>query len=82
MSTPAFEQGLNELLELACRSHTALMCAEAVWWRCHRSMISDALCVRGVKVVHIMDANHGVEHPMTAPARIEDGRLTYESPLL
>lgn len=80
MSTPEFAQGLTELLELAGRSRTALMCAEAVWWRCHRSMVSDALCVRGIKVLHIMDAKHSAVHPMTSPARIEDGQLTYTLP--
>lgn len=77
MSTPEFAQGLDQLLVVAAASRTTLMCAEAVWWRCHRSMVSDALCVLGVKVLHIMDANHSVPHPMTSPARIEDGRLTY-----
>lgn len=77
MSTPEFGQGLDELLELASQSRVALMCAEAVWWRCHRSMVADALCARGINVVHILDAGHSVVHPMTAPARIENGRLTY-----
>lgn len=80
MSTSGFADGLDALLDLASKSRTALMCAEAVWWRCHRSMIADALCVQGVKVLHIMDASHVVEHPMTAPARVEDGKLTYVSP--
>lgn len=80
MSTPEFSKGLDALLEVASKSRTALMCAEAVWWRCHRSMIADALCVRGIKVLHIMGTAHDVEHPMTAPARIEGGKLTYASP--
>src|SRR5690606_10073255 len=80
MSTPAFEHGLDELLELSKQWRSALMCAEAVWWRCHRSMVADALCARGVRVLHIMDAGHAAEHPMTAPARIENGRLTYAPP--
>lgn len=77
MSTPEFTQGLNALLALASQSRTALMCAEAVWWRCHRSMIADALCVRGINVLHIMDAKHCVDHPMTSPAHIVNGQLTY-----
>ena len=77
MSTPEFDEGLRELYELAARSRTALMCAEAVWWRCHRSMIADALCVNGSQVLHIMGAKHCVTHPMTSPARIVDGKLTY-----
>ena len=51
--------------------------ADMEWWRCHRSMIADALCVRGIQVVHILDANHSPAHPMTSPARIVDGHLTY-----
>ena len=77
MASAGFAQGLDQLLELARQSRTALMCAEAVWWRCHRSMIADALCARGVKVLHIMDDGHVTLHPMTSPARIVDGRLTY-----
>lgn len=77
MSTPDFTQGLEDLLKVAIGSNVALMCAEAVWWRCHRSMISDALCVRGVKVLHIMADEHAVVHPMTAPAHVEDGKLSY-----
>lgn len=80
MSTSAFAEGLDELVEMARLSRTALMCAEAVWWRCHRSMVADALCVRGIKVLHIMGPHQHVAHPMTSPARIEDGRLTYTLP--
>lgn len=54
------------------------MCSEAVWWRCHRSMISDYLKVCGWKVMHIMGIGKAEEHPYTAPARIIDGALTYE----
>ena len=77
MSSPAFAQGLLELMELATEARTAIMCSEAVWWRCHRSMIADALCARGTRVMHILDAKHTVLHPMTAPARIVNGALTY-----
>jgi uncharacterized protein (DUF488 family) len=77
MSTAEFALGLEQLLELASKEPTAMMCAEAVWWRCHRSMIADALCVRGVEVVHILDAKHSVVHPMTSPARIVRGKLSY-----
>ena len=72
-----FSRGLDELLQLADRLRTALMCAEAVWWRCHRSLIADVLRSRGIEVVHILDAKHSVVHPYTAPARIVDGRLSY-----
>lgn len=77
MSSPEFALGMSELHDMADASRTALMCAEAVWWRCHRSMIADALCTQGTRVLHIMDAGHAVPHPMTSPARIVDGRLTY-----
>ena len=75
MSSTQFVQGLAELSENKAR--TAIMCSEALWWRCHRSMIADALCVRGIKVVHILDAKHSVVHPMTSPARIVGGVLSY-----
>ena len=77
MATPVFEAALHELLALAEKKRTALMCAEAVWWRCHRSMIADKLCVLGVRVVHILDDSHETVHPMTSPARVVEGRLTY-----
>ena len=77
MSGTEFAQGLAELLEVSNKARTAIMCSEALWWRCHRSMIADALCVRGIKVVHILDAKHNVVHPMTSPARIVGGVLSY-----
>ena len=77
MSSAEFEHGMTLLLKVASTARTAVMCAEAVWWRCHRSMIADALCARGIEVVHILDAKHRVVHPMTAPARIVRGELTY-----
>ena len=73
MSTTEFEQGVVQLLETASEAPTAIMCSEAVWWRCHRSMIADALRVRGIEVVHILDAKHSVGHPMTSPARVVRG---------
>lgn len=79
MQTEPFQHALHELEVLAAAHRTALMCAEAVWWRCHRSMIADVLCVKGVKVVHILDAAHQPTHPMTGPARVIDGRLTYSA---
>ncbi|KAF1699091.1 hypothetical protein CSC62_01560 [Pseudoxanthomonas jiangsuensis] len=77
LGSAEFAEGLELLLELAARERTALMCAEAVWWRCHRALISDVLKLRGIEVVHILDATHAQAHPWTAPARIEDGRLGY-----
>jgi uncharacterized protein (DUF488 family) len=77
METAEFKGGIDELLELARRKRTAVMCAEAVWWRCHRSMISDYLKASGVTVEHIMDGRTNVIHPFTGPARILNGELTY-----
>jgi uncharacterized protein (DUF488 family) len=77
MSSKEFGEGLMELLDVAVRLRTTLMCAEAVWWRCHRALIADLLSVRGIKVVHIIDKTHAVLHPYTSPARIVQGRLSY-----
>ena len=55
----------------------AIMCAEAVWWRCHRSLISDYLKVRGIEVMHILDANKTQPHPYTSAACIVNGKLNY-----
>ncbi|NMM38009.1 MAG: DUF488 domain-containing protein [Glaciimonas sp.] len=79
MQTPEFGAGLEQFLELARRLRTTLMCAESLWWRCHRSMIADALRAHGINVVHILDAKHSTLHPWTAPARIVKGRLTYSA---
>ena len=79
MASGEFANGLRELLDVAQRFRTALMCAEAVWWRCHRALIADVLKARGDEVIHILDAKHAVPHPYTAPARIADGRLSYRT---
>ena len=73
----AFHFGFARLRALGHKQRCAVMCAEAVWWRCHRSMIADALKARGVRVLHITNSDDVVEHPYTAPARIVNGRLTY-----
>jgi uncharacterized protein (DUF488 family) len=72
-----FAHGMSALLEFSGRLRTTLLCAEAVWWRCHRALIADVLCVRGIAVVHILDAKHTVVHPYTSSARIVQGRLSY-----
>ena len=77
METAEFKEGMRELMKLALLKRTALMCAEAVWWRCHRSMISDHLKASGVIVEHIMAPGSNVIHPYTAAARIREGELTY-----
>ena len=77
METDEFKQGVRELLELASNKRVAVMCAEAVWWRCHRSLIADYLKAEGHEVVHILDAKKTEEHPFTSAARIVDGKLSY-----
>ena len=77
MESAEFAAGLEELLELAGGLRTTLMCAEALWWRCHRALIADALRVRGIEVVHILDARHAIAHPYTSAARVVSGRLLY-----
>ena len=77
MASAEFADGLTALLEVAAHARTALMCAEAVWWRCHRALIADVLRARGFDVVHILDSKHTVVHPYTSPARIVAGRLSY-----
>jgi len=78
METEQFHNGVERFLALAGEAGpAAIMCAEAVWWRCHRSLISDYLKARGIEVIHIMDANKTEPHPFTSAARIVDGALSY-----
>ena len=79
METDAFREGIMELVKLASKQRTVYMCSESVWWRCHRSMVSDYLKVHGWKVMHIMGAGKDEEHPYTAPAKIVNGELSYET---
>jgi uncharacterized protein (DUF488 family) len=79
MQSEEFRVGIDKLLKLAAGKRTAVMCAEAVWWRCHRALVSDYLKSQGVEVFHIMDANTVSMHPYTSAAKIEAGALTYES---
>jgi uncharacterized protein (DUF488 family) len=80
METEEFDKGVKRLLDFAADAGpTAIMCAEAVWWRCHRSLISDYLKARGVEVMHILDANKTEPHPFTSAARMIDGALSYAS---
>ena len=79
MASMEFAGGMDELLVLAAEHRTAIMCAEAPWWRCHRALIADQLLVAGIEVVHILDATRSVAHPMTSPARVVRGRLSYAS---
>lgn len=77
MQTETFREALDELLRLAARAPTAIMCAEAVWWRCHRRLVADALAVRGIEVRHIVDPRRAEPHEVTEFARLENGRLSY-----
>jgi uncharacterized protein (DUF488 family) len=77
METPAFTEALDELVEYARAAPTAVMCAEAVWWRCHRQMIADALVARGLEVRHITSASAPARHELTRFARVENGRVSY-----
>jgi hypothetical protein len=81
METDEFALALDELANLACAVTTAIMCAEAVWWRCHRSMIADAMKWAGFEVRHIMAPGKVVEHPWTSAARVVKGELSYERAL-
>lgn len=77
METETFMEGIMNLEQIAVEQLTAFMCAEAVWWRCHRSMISDYLKAEGWNVMHIINVEKSIEHPYTKPARIVDGKLSY-----
>jgi uncharacterized protein (DUF488 family) len=77
METDQFREGVARLLEVASESRTSIMCAEAVWWRCHRSLISDYLKANGADVRHIMAAGKSESHPFTSAARIVNGQLSY-----
>ena len=77
METDEFKKAVVDLEEIATEAPTVFMCSEAVWWRCHRSMISDYLKVRGWNVQHIMGEGKSQEHPYTSPARIVDGEVVY-----
>src|SRR5512135_1243607 len=77
MQTPAFVEHLAQLIELAAAGPTVIMCAEAVPWRCHRSLIADALTARGVNVEHILTAASRKPHAYTPFARIEGESVTY-----
>lgn len=77
MDTESFRAALERLVVLAKERRTAIMCAEAVPWRCHRGLLSDALVVRGVRVIHILAAGKTQEHTLTPFAKVRGGRITY-----
>ena len=77
METDEFKESAAELMDLAKRRPTCIMCSEAVWWRCHRSMIADYFKSKGWTVLHILSSTQVQEHPYTAPAKIIDELLVY-----
>jgi uncharacterized protein (DUF488 family) len=77
IQTEEFAEGLFELLMLAQGLRTVIMCAEVLWWRCHRRIIADVLVSLGIPVMHIRDARIAEPHRLAPPARMERGRLTY-----
>ena len=77
ITTEEFAEGLTELLMLSCGLRTAIMCAEALWWRCHRRLIADVLVSLGVCVIHLLAPGKSEAHRLRTPARLENGRLTY-----
>ena len=77
METDAFKKTIQELECFACKERTAYMCSEALWWRCHRSLVSDYLKLRGWTVMHIMGIGKAQEHPYTSPSQIVNGQLLY-----
>jgi uncharacterized protein (DUF488 family) len=77
MQTPEFERDLTGLVALAARERVAIMCAEAVPWRCHRSLVADALVARGVDVRHITSLTRAEPHALTPFARVDGARVSY-----
>lgn len=77
MQTPEFATAVENLIKLAKKEHTAIMCAEAVPWRCHRSLVGDALFVRGVEVLDIFSADEIKPHSLTSFAKVDGTTITY-----
>jgi uncharacterized protein (DUF488 family) len=77
METEQFQHAIQKLQEIASVERTAYMCSEAVWWSCHRSLVSDYLKAKGWVVMHIMDTGKAQEHPYTSPAKVVQGNLFY-----
>jgi uncharacterized protein (DUF488 family) len=78
MQTSEFKKAIDELQTIAKKQYTAYMCSEAVWWSCHRALVSDVLKLKGWTVMHIMDVGKATEHPYTKPARVVNGVLHYD----
>jgi uncharacterized protein (DUF488 family) len=78
MQTDEFKKAIEKLEAIAQKQFTAYMCSEAVWWSCHRALVSDELKSKGWTVMHIMDVDKSTEHPYTKPARVVNGILRYD----
>lgn len=77
METEPFRKGIDKLLQLARKNSIVIMCSEAVWWRCHRSMVADELVAEGVPVEHIMGGKHRQPHTLRSFAHVEAGHASY-----
>ncbi len=77
MLTDAFTQALNDLIQIAREQRAAIMCAEAVPWRCHRSLIADALLIRGIQVQHLMGVDKAQSHELTSFAKVDGESIVY-----
>ncbi len=77
MTTPEFRAGMEALEALARERPTAVMCAERLWWRCHRRLLADLLVVRGWQVAHLLEPGKRDPHVLSEWARVQDGELTY-----
>lgn len=77
MASPAFRAALDALVAAAETTSTAIMCAEAKWWQCHRQLIADALLARGITVRHILSTAEAPEHRLTSFAHVDHGEVTY-----
>ena len=82
METPAFARALDDFVTWSQEARSAVMCAEAVWWQCHRRLIADALLARAIEVRHIMAPSAAQPHQLTEFARIDAGRVRYPLRLL
>jgi uncharacterized protein (DUF488 family) len=78
METEEFRSALAWLIETSRDTPTAIMCAESLWWRCHRRMISDALAVSGCEVIHLLGGGRREPHRLNPSARVEGFRLIYD----
>ena len=80
METAPWRQARERLAQLAAQRRTAIMCAEAPWWQCHRGLIADDFKADGWEVIHLVAPGRSAPHPYTPAARIVDGRLNYSAP--